>query len=196
MAAAFALGAADQRDVARRARHPQRAAGAVALDDLAARTHPHPFAACVADAVLGLEDFGVPDDVFLQQLLHARQVVGMDRLRPPVVGAQFLATALSEQLVRAEAIEAVVADVPVPELVAGTPQREVQPFLALADPTRRAILARLALGEASVAELAAPFAISQPAIWQIAVASAMLGAFRNDARTRSEFLDLIKPRKI
>ena len=37
-------------------------------------------------------------------------------------------------------------------------------FLALADPTRRAILARLAAGEASVAELAAPFAISQPAI--------------------------------
>lgn len=37
-------------------------------------------------------------------------------------------------------------------------------FLALADPTRRAILARLASGEASVAELAAPFAISQPAI--------------------------------
>lgn len=37
-------------------------------------------------------------------------------------------------------------------------------FLALADPTRRAILARLATGEASVLELAAPFAISQPAI--------------------------------
>ncbi|MBL8174765.1 MAG: winged helix-turn-helix transcriptional regulator [Bryobacterales bacterium] len=37
-------------------------------------------------------------------------------------------------------------------------------FAALADPTRRAILARLALGEASVAELAQPFAISQPAI--------------------------------
>ena len=37
-------------------------------------------------------------------------------------------------------------------------------FLALADPTRRAILARLAMGEASVAELAEPFAISQPAI--------------------------------
>ena len=35
---------------------------------------------------------------------------------------------------------------------------------ALADPTRRAILARLALGEASVAQLAAPFGISQPAI--------------------------------
>lgn len=37
-------------------------------------------------------------------------------------------------------------------------------FLALADPTRRAILARLAQGEASVAELAEPFDISQPAI--------------------------------
>ena len=37
-------------------------------------------------------------------------------------------------------------------------------FLALADPTRRAILARLALGEASVAELAEPFTMSQPAI--------------------------------
>jgi len=37
-------------------------------------------------------------------------------------------------------------------------------FSALADPTRRAILARLALGEASVAELAEPFAMSQPAI--------------------------------
>jgi DNA-binding transcriptional ArsR family regulator len=37
-------------------------------------------------------------------------------------------------------------------------------FAALADPTRRAILARLALGEASVTELARPFAMSQPAI--------------------------------
>src|SRR4051812_18726348 len=37
-------------------------------------------------------------------------------------------------------------------------------FAALADPTRRAILARLAAGEASVSELAAPFAMSQPAI--------------------------------
>ena len=37
-------------------------------------------------------------------------------------------------------------------------------FAALADPTRRAILARLASGEASVAELAKPFAMSQPAI--------------------------------
>ena len=37
-------------------------------------------------------------------------------------------------------------------------------FQALADPTRRAILARLALGEVSVTELAAPFDMSQPAI--------------------------------
>lgn len=37
-------------------------------------------------------------------------------------------------------------------------------FFALADPTRRAILARLATGDASVAELAEPFAMSQPAI--------------------------------
>ncbi len=37
-------------------------------------------------------------------------------------------------------------------------------FAALADPTRRAILARLSQGEASVGELAAPFAMSQPAI--------------------------------
>lgn len=37
-------------------------------------------------------------------------------------------------------------------------------FSALADPTRRAILARLSTGEASVAELAEPFEMSQPAI--------------------------------
>jgi DNA-binding transcriptional ArsR family regulator len=39
-------------------------------------------------------------------------------------------------------------------------------FAALADPTRRALLARLAMGEATVLELAEPFAISQPAISQ------------------------------
>ena len=37
-------------------------------------------------------------------------------------------------------------------------------FFALADPTRRAILARLASGEASVAELAEPFDMTQPAV--------------------------------
>jgi DNA-binding transcriptional ArsR family regulator len=39
-------------------------------------------------------------------------------------------------------------------------------FSALADPTRRAILARLAQGEATVTELAAPFEMTQPAISQ------------------------------
>jgi DNA-binding transcriptional ArsR family regulator len=39
-------------------------------------------------------------------------------------------------------------------------------FAALADPTRRAILARLAKGEATVMELAAPFDMTQPAISQ------------------------------
>jgi DNA-binding transcriptional ArsR family regulator len=39
-------------------------------------------------------------------------------------------------------------------------------FAALADPTRRALLARLALGEATVNELAGPFEMSQPAISQ------------------------------
>ena len=41
-----------------------------------------------------------------------------------------------------------------------------QSFAALADPTRRAILARLALGEATVMELAKPFSMTQPAISQ------------------------------
>ncbi len=45
------------------------------------------------------------------------------------------------------------------------PQRDLDhTFAALADPTRRAILARLASGEASVSELAKPFDISLPAI--------------------------------
>ncbi len=45
-----------------------------------------------------------------------------------------------------------------------TPQTLDATFAALADPTRRAILARLATGEATINELAAPFSISQPAI--------------------------------
>ena len=44
------------------------------------------------------------------------------------------------------------------------PERLDATFAALADPTRRAILARLAQGDASVNELAAPFAMTQPAI--------------------------------
>ena len=45
-----------------------------------------------------------------------------------------------------------------------TPERLDATFAALADSTRRAILARLASGDASVTELAGPFAMSQPAI--------------------------------
>ena len=49
-------------------------------------------------------------------------------------------------------------------MVMHTPSQLDATFAAIADPTRRAILARLAEGEASVNELAAPFAMSQPAI--------------------------------
>lgn len=45
-----------------------------------------------------------------------------------------------------------------------SPDRLDATFFALADPTRRAILARLAAGEATVTELAAPFAMSLPAV--------------------------------
>ena len=45
-----------------------------------------------------------------------------------------------------------------------SPDRLSTVFAALADPTRRAILARLALGETSVTELAGPFAMSLPAV--------------------------------
>jgi DNA-binding transcriptional ArsR family regulator len=45
-----------------------------------------------------------------------------------------------------------------------SPDRLSTTFAALADPTRRAILARLALGEASVNELAEPFDMSLPAV--------------------------------
>ena len=48
--------------------------------------------------------------------------------------------------------------------VQAAPDRLDATFSALADPTRRAILARLTSGEASVTELAQPFAMSQPAI--------------------------------
>lgn len=45
-----------------------------------------------------------------------------------------------------------------------TPEQLDRTFAALADPTRRAILARLASGEATVTELAEPFAMSLPAV--------------------------------
>jgi DNA-binding transcriptional ArsR family regulator len=49
-------------------------------------------------------------------------------------------------------------------MVINNSQRLDATFTALADPTRRAILARIASGEVSVMELAKPFAMSQPAI--------------------------------
>jgi DNA-binding transcriptional ArsR family regulator len=50
------------------------------------------------------------------------------------------------------------------EWTSGSAEHLDATFAALADPTRRAILARLIKGEATVIELAAPFAMSQPAI--------------------------------
>src|SRR5215467_3464413 len=49
-------------------------------------------------------------------------------------------------------------------MVNDSPEQLTTVFFALADPTRRAILARLARGEASGTELARPFAVSVPAI--------------------------------
>jgi DNA-binding transcriptional ArsR family regulator len=59
-------------------------------------------------------------------------------------------------------------------------------FGALADPTRRAILARLALGEATVSELAGPFAMSLPAVLKHvgALEGAGLVVARKDGRVR------------
>ena len=59
-------------------------------------------------------------------------------------------------------------------------------FAALADPTRRAILARLATGEATVTELAAPFAMSQPAVSKhlVVLERAGLVSRRRDAQRR------------
>ena len=50
------------------------------------------------------------------------------------------------------------------QMVKYSPRTLNRTFSALADPTRRAILARLALGEATVMELAEPFEMTQPAI--------------------------------
>jgi DNA-binding transcriptional ArsR family regulator len=68
-------------------------------------------------------------------------------------------------------------------------------FAALADPTRRAILTRLASGEASVAELARPFAMSQPAISKHLKVLERAGLIRRgrDAQRRPRRLE---PRRI
>jgi DNA-binding transcriptional ArsR family regulator len=64
-------------------------------------------------------------------------------------------------------------------------------FAALADPTRRAIIARLVAGEASVTELAAPFAMTQPAITKHlkVLEKAGLVTRRRDAQRRPCRLD-------
>ena len=59
-----------------------------------------------------------------------------------------------------------------------------QTFGALADPTRRAILARLAAGEATVGELAAPFAISGPAVSRHIKVLEEAGLIERSARAR------------
>src|SRR2546422_17217 len=67
-------------------------------------------------------------------------------------------------------------------------------FAALADPTRRAILARLASGEASVTELAQPFAMSQPARLEpkrLAEATAWLERYRRFWERRFQRLDAL-----
>jgi DNA-binding transcriptional ArsR family regulator len=70
-------------------------------------------------------------------------------------------------------------------------------FAALADPTRRAILSRLAAGEATVTELTAPFAMSQPAISKHlkVLERAGLVSRRRDAQRRPCRLDA-RPLKI
>jgi DNA-binding transcriptional ArsR family regulator len=64
-------------------------------------------------------------------------------------------------------------------------------FAALADPTRRAILARLAAGEASVAELGRPFEMTQPAISKHLKVLERAGLIRRavDAQRRPRTLD-------
>jgi DNA-binding transcriptional ArsR family regulator len=64
-------------------------------------------------------------------------------------------------------------------------------FAALADPTRRAMLAHLAKGEASVAELAAPFRLSQPTISKHlkVLEAAGLISTRRDAQLRPRKLE-------
>ena len=52
-------------------------------------------------------------------------------------------------------------------MVSNTAQHLDATFAAIADPTRRAILARLAAGEATVMELAKPFEMTQPAVCRL-----------------------------
>src|ERR1051325_9630779 len=65
-------------------------------------------------------------------------------------------------------------------------------FAALADPPRRAILARLASGEASVQEMAKPFAMSQPAIskhLKVLERAGLISSVGKDAQRRPRRLE-------
>ena len=62
-------------------------------------------------------------------------------------------------------------------------------FAALADPTRRAILARLAQGETSVKDLAAPFDMSQPAISKHLRVLEKAGLIERDGRRSGDRVD-------
>ena len=63
-------------------------------------------------------------------------------------------------------------------------------FAALADPTRRAILARLASGEASVTELAEPFALSLPTVSRHIAALERAGLVRKTRRGQERVVEL------
>src|SRR5438445_2550669 len=63
-------------------------------------------------------------------------------------------------------------------------------FRALADPTRRAMLARLAAGEATVTELAAPFGVSLPAVSKHLRVLARAGLLAREPRGRAHHFRL------
>jgi DNA-binding transcriptional ArsR family regulator len=78
-------------------------------------------------------------------------------------------------------------------MTTATPDRLSATFSALADPTRRAILARLALGETTVNELAKPFKMSGPAVskhLKVLEQAGLIGRSR-DAQTRPCKLEAI-----
>ena len=74
-----------------------------------------------------------------------------------------------------------------------SPDRLSATFAALADPTRRAILARLALGESSVTELARPFEMSLPAVSKHLKVLAEVGLVRMRAAGRNRLYRLDAP---
>ena len=131
--AAFALGVAIGGDVVRGAGDAQRIELGIAFHHLAARTHPDPFVVGVADAVLGFERLGLAGQVVVHELVHARQIVGMDRVAAPLFRTHQLLVGNVQDLVGADAMDAVGAQIPVPVGIARAPERELEAVLALAD---------------------------------------------------------------